>query len=268
MQDDEPQIAERIRLPASLQRASHIQGYYGSVSHNVKAVYQRYMSWFDGNPAHLWQHPPEQEGKRYVDCMGGVDNVVRRAQEYSDIGDLRFAATLLDHALFAVPTPQVKVALASVFERLGHGAENATWRNSYLTRAQDLREPARESSGQMPGFRAVSPLLSVDEWLDGLSIQIDGNLADGEALTLEMLVEDEKRRWRVTVSNGALIYRSQPEQEHFRGPAGLSLRLSKAQLAEVLQGDIQAATQAEGDLSVLSKLLALLSIPVKSRSRI
>ena len=264
------QIAERIKLPTSLQKAWHVQGYYGSVSHNVKAIYQRYMGWFDGNPAHLWQHPPEEEGKRYVECMGGVDNVVKKAQEFGEKGDLRFAATLLDHALFADPTEQVKSSLATVFEKLGRGAENATWRNFYLTRAQDLREKTAVSKPEkMSNSRAINPLLSVDEWLDGLSIQLDGDRADGESLTIDILVVDEKRRWRLTVSNGALTHRSQPQKKPFVSQPGLSLKLNKSQLAELLlKGDVHAAEQTEGDLSLLPKLLALLSIQSQTRQRL
>lgn len=262
------QIAERIKLPASLQKAWHIQGYYGSVSHNVKAIYQRYMTWFDGNPAHLWQHPPEDEGKRYVDCMGGVDNLVRKALEYRDNGDLRFAATLLDHALFTEPTLSVRESLASVFERLGYGAENAVWRNFYLTRAQDLRDTAEGMSWKTTELQTINPLLSVNEWLDCISIQLDGNRADGERITVDILVPDEKCRWKLSLSNGALTYRSQPGEEAFREQADLSLTLSKAQLAEVLQGDLQVIEQAEGDLGVLSKLLGFLSIPIRGRPRL
>lgn len=241
------QIAERMRLPTALQKAWHAQGYYGSLSHNVKAIYQRYMGWFDGNPAHLWQHPPEEEGKRYVECMGGVDNVVRKAQEFSERGDLRFAATLLDRALFAEPTPQVKAVLAAVFEKLGHGAENATWRNFYLTRAQDLRESSAQSKpAQMSDFREINPLLSVDEWFDSLSIQLDGNRADGESLVIDLLVVDERKRWRVTVSNGVLTHRSQPEETPFGGAAGLHLKATKNQLHEILNGDLHALSKPRG----------------------
>ena len=80
------EIAELIELPPALERAWHTRGYYGSVSHNVKAIYQRYLGWFDGNPAHLWQHPPVETAQRYVDCIGGVDAVVAKARDYADAG--------------------------------------------------------------------------------------------------------------------------------------------------------------------------------------
>jgi alkyl sulfatase BDS1-like metallo-beta-lactamase superfamily hydrolase len=134
------EIAELIELPPELERAWHAHGYYGSVNHNVKAIYQRYLGWFDGNPAHLWQHPPQENAKRYVECLGGTGAVVAKAREYADNGDLRFAAELLNHAVFASPgDTAAKDLLAQVYERLGFGAECGTWRNFYLTGAQELR---------------------------------------------------------------------------------------------------------------------------------
>ena len=94
------EIAETFQMPPALEKAWHTHGYYGSVSHNVKAVYQRYMGWFDGNPARLWAHPPEAIGPRYVEAIGGLDRVVEIAQQAFEDGDYRWAATLLDHAIF------------------------------------------------------------------------------------------------------------------------------------------------------------------------
>jgi alkyl sulfatase BDS1-like metallo-beta-lactamase superfamily hydrolase len=94
------EIAEMIELPPALTNSWSTHGYFGSVSHNVKAIYQRYMGWFDGNPARLWPHPPAALAARYVDALGGVDRVVELAQAAVDTGDYRWAATLLDHAVF------------------------------------------------------------------------------------------------------------------------------------------------------------------------
>lgn len=95
------EIAGRIEMPPELARAWHTQGYWGSVSHNVKAIYERYLGWFDGNPAHLWAHPPEEPARRHVECIGGTDAVVAKAEGYARRGDLRFAGELLNHAVFA-----------------------------------------------------------------------------------------------------------------------------------------------------------------------
>ena len=135
------EIAEMFQMPPALERAWHTHGYYGSVSHNVKAVYQRYMGWFDGNPGRLWPHPPEALAPRYVDAMGGIDRVVELAQAAFDSGDFRWAATLLDHAVFTDSAHAAARALyADTLEQLAYGAENATWRNFFMSGAAELRD--------------------------------------------------------------------------------------------------------------------------------
>ncbi|MBV9722714.1 MAG: MBL fold metallo-hydrolase, partial [Mycobacterium sp.] len=135
------EIAETLQMPPALTKVWHTRGYYGSVSHNVKAIYQRYMGWFDGNPARLWPHPPEALAVRYVDAMGGIDRVVELAQVAFDSGDLRWAATLLDHATFADSGHAAARTLYSdTLEQLGYGAENATWRNFFISGATELRD--------------------------------------------------------------------------------------------------------------------------------
>lgn len=114
------EIAEEMTLPPALEEAWHARGYYGSVSHNVKAIYQRYLGWFDGHPSSLWQHPPTALAHRYVQVIGGIDAVVEHGRRFSDEGDLRFAAELLKHAVFADPDhAPAREALAEVYTRLG-----------------------------------------------------------------------------------------------------------------------------------------------------
>lgn len=125
------EIAEMIQLPPRLAHAWHARGYYGSVSHNVKAIYQRYMGWFDGHPSSLWEYPPEESARRYVACMGGVPSVIAKAREYLEAGDARFVAQLLKHAVFAEPgNSEAKELLATAYERLGFEAECGPWRTS------------------------------------------------------------------------------------------------------------------------------------------
>ena len=117
------EIAEMVEMPPALEAAWHTHGYYGSVSHNVKAIYQRYLGWFDGNPAHLWQHPPVEAGTRYVECFGGADAVIAKAQGYIDDGDLRFAAELLNHVGVRRRDEHRRPSelLADVYDTLGYG---------------------------------------------------------------------------------------------------------------------------------------------------
>lgn len=256
------EIAEKMTLPPALQRAWHLQGFYGSISHNVKGIYQRYLGWFDGNPAHLWQHPPTQEGERYVECMGGVDNVIAKAHDFVQRGDLRFAATLLSHVVISQPThASAKAALAAVYRKLAYGTENATWRNFYLTGALDMEGPPRK--GRPMSY--FVPTLPIDQWLTSLSVLIDGPKAGKEtaSIIIEIHVPTERRRWRLTLSNGALMHRSQPEEQTiFVGePAGLSMTLSKDELQRMLDGKVSGALQDDkrwaGELSLFEKLLSL-----------
>ncbi|OPC77720.1 alkyl/aryl-sulfatase [Embleya scabrispora] len=252
------EIAEHIRLPPAVADRWANRGYYGSLSHNVKAIYQRYMGWFDGNPAHLWEHPPVEQAKRFAADYGGVAALTAKGREYADSGDLRFAATLLAHAVFADPSNSAaKEALASVYERLGHGAENGTWRNFYLMGAQELRGRIAHTSIETTNPE-MAMALTVDMLIDSLAIRVDGPRAWDEKLTMDWTVTDENRTWRITLSNGALTYRSSENGEHPATPVGLSLTLTKAQLLGVLAGKGFDGVEVEGDPQVFARLVALL----------
>ncbi|WP_434533262.1 alkyl sulfatase dimerization domain-containing protein [Amycolatopsis carbonis] len=177
------EIAEDFTLPPELENAWHARGYYGSVSHNVKAIYQRYLGWFDGHPTSLWQHPPQALATRYVDVLGGVPAVVDKAQEYAEAGDLRFAAELLKHAVFAdQDSSAARQALADVYQRLGYGAENPTWRNFYLVGALELRKGITPPPLDIGG--GMTAALTVEQLFDSLAIRVDGPRAAADPLTI------------------------------------------------------------------------------------
>ncbi|PYI00324.1 alkyl sulfatase [Aspergillus sclerotiicarbonarius CBS 121057] len=250
------EIAETMTLPPALQTAWHVQGFYGSVSHIVKGIYQRYMGWFDGNPAHLWEYPPVENARRYVACMGGIDQVVGKAERFAQDGDFRFAATLLGHAVSLDPHHEKsRRTLAWVFEKLGFGAENATWRNFYLSAARDLRgEP---QNNPMPQSRELNPGQSVEQWLTLLSVRLDGPQAANEAFTLDIDVTDEQR-WRLILSNGVLTSRKASDRAAFPGKPGFTMSLAKQRLREILSGQPDLdGVDSEGDAALLHRLLAL-----------
>ena len=135
------EIAETIKLPASLEGAWHGRGYYGHIRHNVKAIYQKYLGWYDANPVHLDPLPPVEAGKKYVEYMGGAAAILDRARKDFAKGEFRFVAEALSHLVFADPDNQAaRALLADTFEQLGYAAESATWRNAYLFGAQELRQ--------------------------------------------------------------------------------------------------------------------------------
>ncbi|MFF3017197.1 alkyl/aryl-sulfatase [Streptomyces sp. NPDC057939] len=256
-----PEIAEEFRLPPALENAWHARGYYGSVSHNVKAIYQRYLGWFDGNPAHLWEHPPVEQAKRYVDIAGGPEQALTKATAYAEAGDLRFAATLLNHLVFANPAdPGARTALAAVYDRLGHGAENGPWRNFYLTAALELRQG--ESPALLdPTNPQMAVALTTDMVLDSLAIRIDGPRAWHEDLTIDLALTDERRRHRVTLHNGALTHRSAPLDHTVGTPADLTLTLTRPQLFKALEGQGLDGVTTDGDPAHWTRLFSFVTEP-------
>ncbi|WP_447035584.1 alkyl/aryl-sulfatase [Streptomyces sp. DSM 118878] len=208
------EIAEELRYPPALERAWHVRGYYGSLSHNAKAVYQRYMGWFDGNPAHLWQHPPREGAERYVAFMGGADAVVDKARASFEAGDLRWTAEVLSHVLLAEPGHVAARALqASAFEHLGHGAECGPWRNFYLMGAMELREGVRGTPTR--GAPDIIAALTVEQIFRSMAVRINGPraAAAGRMLLRWEITAPEPAQpesssaaetWTVLLSNGAL----------------------------------------------------------------
>ncbi|USQ82821.1 MBL fold metallo-hydrolase [Streptomyces phaeoluteigriseus] len=259
-----PEIAEELELPPALENAWHTRGYYGSLSHNVKAVYQRYLGWFDGNVATLWEHPPVEQAKRYVDIAGGPEQALAKARAYADDGDLRFAATLLNHLVFADPdNGDAKETLAGVYDTLGQGAENGTWRNFYLTAATELRHGPIPATLD-PTNPEMAMALTTGMLLDSIAIRIDGPRAWHEDLVIDLVLTDEQHRHRLTLHNGALTHRGTPADEQPKTPAGLTLTLTKAQLLGVLAGKDPDGTTTNGDPALLARLFSYVTEPDKS----
>lgn len=253
-----PEIAEELTLPPALENSWHARGYYGSLHHNIKAVYQRYLGWFDGNVAHLWEHPPVELAKRYVEVLGGPDRALTKAREYVDAGDLRFAATLLNHIVFAAPdNTDAKQTLAGVYDRLGHGAENGTWRNFYLTAAMELRHGVNEIAIDTTNPE-MAMALTTDMLLDSVAIRIDGPRAWNDDLVIDLVLTDEDRRHRLTLHNGALTHRTVATP---KSDAGLTLTLTKPQLLGLLAGKGLDGITTTGDASLLARLFSHVTEP-------
>lgn len=250
------EIAEIIQLPPALDAEWSTRGYYGSISHNVKAIYQRYMGWFDGNPVNLWPHPPQALASRYVDAIGGADRVREIAAAAADAGDLRWAATLLGHAVFADDTDdQAKTQLAGVLERLGFGSENATWRNFLLAGALELREGAFGTPTR--AGESLAQFIHVGQILDALAIAIEAPKAWDLDLELDLTIEDLGERHRLTLRNGVLIHRAIDDSIP---AASTVVRLAKPRLLRLLAGDATApGVVVDGDAQVLQALLHVAS---------
>jgi linear primary-alkylsulfatase len=256
-----PEIAEAMVLPPALENAWSTHGYYGSVSHNVKAIYQRYMGWFDGNPAHLWQHPPVEQARRYVEFMGGADAVVEKARASFEAGDYRWVAEVVGHVVFADQGHAgARELLADTYEQLGYGAENGTWRNFYLSGATELRS----GSFGTPVATSAADLvanLSPEMLFDALAIQVDGPRAWDENLTIDLVLTDDGAHYRLQLANGVLTHRRVGDV----GGADLTITVPHhEQLVGLLLGGVTPEAVAEGgvlmegDASVVARLTALL----------
>ncbi|WP_343574279.1 alkyl sulfatase dimerization domain-containing protein [Mycobacterium sp.] len=252
------EIAETMQMPPALDRAWHTHGYYGSVSHNVKAVYQRYMGWFDGNPARLWPHPPEALGTRYVEAIGGIDRVLEIAQQAFDDGDLRWAATLLDHAVFAESGHAgARALLAETFEQLAFGAENATWRNFFLSGATELRDGNFGTAAQTSSPSLLAQLTPA-QIFDGLAIAVNGPQAWDLDLAFDVTIADDN--YRLALRNGVLVHRRVPADS---ATAAATIKLDSAfRLLRLAAGDFDSPGLAiSGDRAALMRFLGVFDRP-------
>ncbi|ANC32290.1 alkyl/aryl-sulfatase [Isoptericola dokdonensis] len=254
------EIAEHLQLPPALENSWHARGYYGSVSHNIKAIYQRYMGWYDGNPAHLWQHPPVEQGKRYVEFMGGADAVVEKARASFDAGDFRWVAEVVSHVVFAEPDhAAARELLADTFEQLGYGSENGTWRSVYLSGATELRDGGFGTPTATASADIVANL-SPTMLFDAIAIQVNGPEAWDEKLTIDVVLTDSGDRYRLRLANGVLTYSASAQQ----GDADLTLTTTTGSLPALALGGVDpaelsdAGIQADGDLTALARLVAVL----------
>ena len=258
------EIAEMIELPPTLAQSWHCRGYYGSLNHNVKAVYQRYMGWFDGNPAHLWPHPPEEAAKRYVDFMGGASVVLAKAQQSFDEGDYRWVAEVVNHVVFAEPqNRQARDLLAQTYLQLGFGSENATWRNFFLTGAMELQVDAIDS-GYRPRVLELLSHLSVAQIFEAIAIRLDGPRAAGTDLIINWTITESGDRHFIRLENAVLSH----VEGRLHEQADLSVSIPKSQMLFVMFGfvaldDLVASGVASitGEIATLTRLQALLDAP-------
>jgi alkyl sulfatase BDS1-like metallo-beta-lactamase superfamily hydrolase len=256
------EIAETIRLPKSLEGAWHTRGYYGHIRHNVKAIYQKYLGWYDANPVHLDPLPPAEAGKKYVEYMGGANAILSRARVDFEKGEFRFVAQALSHLVFADPDNQAaRALLADTFEQLGYAAESATWRNAYLFGAQELRQgmPKAPPRAAMP--RETLAALRTEQLWDVLGVRLNGPKAEGKHLVLNWSFTDTGERYVLNLENCALTYTEGLQSTD----ADASFTLARGTLDEVIANqtnfpDAVAAGRIEvsGNPTRLTELMALM----------
>lgn len=256
------EIAEQLELPDALGKEWFNRGYYGTVRHNVKGIYQHYIGFWSGNPADLNELPPQEAGQRYVEALGGAETVLKKAQDAFAKGEYRWAAMLLNNLVMASPDNQAAKNLqAQIFEQLGYQTESGPWRNIYLTGAMELRQGVSPKASATTVSPDLVKALSVEHLFDLLAVRLNGPKAAGEKLSINWHFNDLQRDYNLALENSVLNYR----EGEVSPTSDLSLRLDKSSLTQIL---LQPATLGEqiksgrvavqGDIQVLGQLFALL----------
>jgi alkyl sulfatase BDS1-like metallo-beta-lactamase superfamily hydrolase len=202
-----PEIADRLELPSSLANQWANRDYYGTVRHNAKAIYQKYLGWYDDNPANLDPLSPVEAAKKYVAYMGGADAVIRRARQDFRNGEYRFVAEIANKLVFADPTNQEARNLAAdAYEQLGYLTESATWRSAYLYGAYELRHGAAKVGRGPPLNPETVGSIPTAMLFDLLGVQLNGPRADGKHIVINWNFTDSQSSFVLTLEHSALTY--------------------------------------------------------------
>lgn len=253
------EIAEAIKAPPAISDQWFNKGYYGTYSHNSKAVYQRYLGWYDGVPANLNPHPPVERAKRLIADMGGSKKVIVAAQRAMKAGDYRWSSDLLNQLVFAEPANKAaRELLADSYEQQGYQAESAIWRNQFLSAANDLRNGVKPSATiQSPDMIAAIPTGLL---LESVATRLDPAKVAGKSMAVNYVISDRSETAKVSIGNGVMInemgaVHASPAAT-VRGPrqlflAMLFLKMPLAQLE-------MAGLKIEGDRAAVEALQAAL----------
>jgi alkyl sulfatase BDS1-like metallo-beta-lactamase superfamily hydrolase len=227
------EISEQLRLPDSLAKFFPNRGYYGTLSHNVKAVYQAYLGWYDGNPANLNPLPPVESAKRYVEYMGGAEKVLAKAQSSFDKGEYRWVAEVLNHLVYAEPgNDEAKQLLARTYDQLGYQSESGVWRNVYLSAAYELRHGPPQKGMDISKMYEVLIRMPVSRFFDTMAVRLNGPKAEGKTMKLNIVFTDIGESHVLTVKNSVLRHRrSQPDPR-----ANVTLRVTHGLFVRMITG--------------------------------
>jgi alkyl sulfatase BDS1-like metallo-beta-lactamase superfamily hydrolase len=259
------EIAEAIDLPPGLAERWSARGYYGTVSHNVKAVYQRYLSWYDGNPCNLHPLPPAPAARKFVEYMGGGAAVIARAKADFAKGEFRWVAQVMKEVVFAEPANEEARALcADALEQMGYQAESATWRNAFLYGAQELRHGVFQIAARPLASADTLAGLATDMFFDALAIRLDPVKAAGQAFVLNWRFTDRDEEMVLTLKNCTLSHRMGERADQ----AAASVTTSRATLDALILRTVappeamaSGALKVEGELSKFAQLFGMLDPP-------
>ena len=207
------EIAEMIKLPPEIDKQWYFRGYYGTLNHNAKAIYQRYMGWYDGNPANLYALPPVEAAKRYVELAGGADKMIDNAQKAFDQGDYRWTAEVLKHVVFADPqNSKARNLAADALEQLGYQAESGPWRNEFLVGAYELRNGLLKNPLDLVSTDILSNL-TPEMLFDYMGISMNSEKSKGKKLSFNWIDQNGKP-YGFWLEDEVLMYREGKPVEH------------------------------------------------------
>lgn len=256
------EIHNEYRVPASLQEHWAARSYHGSVAHNSRAVVNRYLGYWDGNPATLIPLSPGDSAPLYVDLMGGAEPILARGRELIDSGDYLLAVEILNKLVYAEPAnAEARQLLAEAFEQVGYQQESPSVRNSFLAAALELRSGIPTGGIPKTGGPDVIRALSTSQFLDVLGIRLDSDAAEGQAFTVNLVTPDNGEQYVVELSNGSLT-----NLEGFLADdPDLTLTVNRADLEEAMIGAVpltaliaDGRATVAGDVGVLQRLAAML----------
>jgi alkyl sulfatase BDS1-like metallo-beta-lactamase superfamily hydrolase len=227
------EISDMIKLPKSLEGYFGSRGYYGDLRHNVRAVYQHYIGYYDGNPVNLNKLPPKESATRYLELIGGTDKAVAAAQTAFEKGEYRWAAELLNQVVFGDPSSKAaKELLAKTYDQMGYQSEASTWRNSYLTAAMELRQ-GPPTKGIDKSFLIEALLQTpIERFLEAMAGGLDGPAAEGKDLKVNLVLTDIKESYVLWIENSVLHFKNAPADTS----ANATLTLTKPIFIKMIAG--------------------------------
>ena len=247
------EIAGILTLPEALNKVWYTRQYYGTLSHNIKAVYQKYMGWYDANPVNLNALPPEQYAAKLVEYLGDTQQVLEMAKADMEAGEYQWVAQITNALVYADPENlQARYLCADALEQLGYQAESGPWRNAYLTAALELRMGGQEGGGATTSGD-IQRNMGVPLMLDYLGIRLDSAAAQDVNGKINLVVTDLEEQYVLTLRSGVLLY-----QQGVQDPeADATWQMPKAALFALLQGNaggVRQMAQIQGDQSLLDQL--------------
>ncbi|MCI7301433.1 MAG: alkyl sulfatase dimerization domain-containing protein [Clostridiales Family XIII bacterium] len=248
------EIAHMIKLPENLEKNWYTRQYYGTVAHNARAVYQRYMGWYDANPVNLNKLPVSESAKKYVEYMGDTGEILKKAQKDFDKGEYQWVAEITNVLVFADPeNKEARYLCADALEQLAYQAESGTWRNAYLSGAKELRQGTTSDNNlKATGSADLKKSMTPEMMLDYMGILLDSNAAQDLNLTINLDFTDESK-YLLTVKSGVVLYQKNTSSKN----ADATLTMPKAGMAAILGKDEAAQKKAikiTGDQDVIKKL--------------